>query len=129
MNLSNIRIVKFTLELLSFFDLSACLHEVLLQNIVPFSTDGEHTGLCANVPHIGTVEVFANLGAGFVINFSTLGNLLRVNFEDIKSTGLVRKWDLNFSVESTWSEKCGIKCIGPVSCHNSLYLTQIIETI
>ena len=52
-----------------------------------------------------------------------------MDLEDVQSTGLVRQWDLNLSVESTWPQECRIESVEPIRGYDGLNLSKIIESI
>jgi hypothetical protein len=41
----------------------------------------------------------------------------------------VRQWELDFTVNTTWSNKCRIEGFNPVCGHDNLYIASRVETV
>jgi hypothetical protein len=121
--------MQLAFKLLVLLNLSGCLHEVFLNRVVAISSDCEHTRFSTDHSHVSSIEIFAEFGDRFEIKLTLFANSFGMNFQNVKTGRLVRKWDLNLAVHSTWSEEGWIKLIGSVCCHHALHLTKIVETI
>jgi len=52
-----------------------------------------------------------------------------VNLEDLKSTLLVRQWDLDLPVEAARAEKCWVQRVGSVGGHNEFRTAEGVEAV
>ena len=67
-------VLQLGLELLVVLDLPCCFREVLLDAVVSVLADGEHARLGADVAQVGAVELLADFGEGFEVDFSLGGD-------------------------------------------------------
>ncbi len=116
----------------------------------PILSNSKHSGLGADVSQIGTVESIRKLSTEvivscdypyvpssgdthlhhrLVIDFSTFIHILRVDFQDLHPSLLVRKRDFNLPVETTRTKKGGIKSIWSIGSHDELRSTEGIESV
>mmetsp|Transcript_2427 Transcript_2427/g.9507 ORF Transcript_2427/g.9507 Transcript_2427/m.9507 type:complete len:280 (+) Transcript_2427:55-894(+) len=116
-------------QFLRLHELADGFHEIVLNAVIAVVANGEHSRLRAHVAHVGGVEFFGNLGDRLVIDFTLFVQLLRVNFQNLHATLLVRKRDFNLSVETTRAHQRRVQHIGSVRRHDHLDLAKNVETI
>lgn len=78
-------IIKLRFQLLGLLDLSGSLHEIVVDSVISFGSDGKHTCFSADVSNISSVEVLGNLRDGFKIDFSLLRDVSGVDLQDVES--------------------------------------------
>merc|ERR1712098_927944 len=122
-------VIQFGLETFVFRDLSNGLHKVLIHDVLPFGPDGEKTGLCANVPQIGSVESIGQLDHGFVVDLAVLGDWPRMDLENFQPRLVVWQWDLNFPVQPSWSQQGRVKGVGSVGGHDHFDLAKDVKSV
>ena len=128
-NDSNLAVIELRFEFFVLLDFSRSFHEVLMKHVVSFSSDREHASFSAHVSQISTVEIFGNLSNGIIIDLTVLCYGLSVDLKDVHSASFIGKADFNLSIKTTRSQKCGVKGVWSISCHNYLNLAELIETI
>ena len=100
-----------------------------MNRIITLGTDSKHASLCADVAHIGTIELITNLSDGLEIDLTMLLDVLAVDAEDVETASLVRERNLDFTIKTSGSEQGRIEDVGPVGRHDALDSAKIFETI
>ena len=72
----------------------------------------KHASLRTDVAQISTVEAFAQFHNRLVINLARLADRLSVNPENLHSSCLIRQWNLNFAIDTAWTQQGWIKRVG-----------------
>jgi len=121
--------VELALELLALLQFARSLHEVVLNGVVAVSPDSKHARLCAHHAHVGAVEVLAKLGNCFKVKVALLADVFGVDFQNVQSTGLVRKRNLDLAIHAARAQKSRIECVGSVRGHHALYFADVLKTI
>ncbi|KAH3670754.1 hypothetical protein OGAPHI_001270 [Ogataea philodendri] len=115
-----------TINILSYHFLTISLS---LDDVVSVFSDGKETSFCDNVSNICSIEPIAHLHQSFKVKLALLFDLGSVNLEDLKSSVLVRKRDLDLSVQSSSSQQSRVQGIWSVGSHDDLSLAQVVESV
>lgn len=82
-----------------------------------------------NIPQISTIKPITQFHNCLIINIPTLVHLFRMNFQNLQPTLLVRKGNLNLSIETAGTEEGGVERVGTIGGHNDFGATKRFKTV
>lgn len=119
--------IEFSVPLLD--DFLVRLLEVFWQDDISVLSDGLHTSFLANRLNICGTDLLGSGNVVLQVNFFTEVHFAGESLENQSLLTTVGSRELNFSVESAWSQEGRIKCVGTICGHDALYVNCLVKAV